>query len=274
MGLFDFLKKKQPAAEQSQANNNQQTRHEAVHYENRLEEALHRAAHEPAFRPEFYRLLLSEDLIALTADNNIPEGGQITKEDTEISLLSLNGGVLPVFTSMLRVGDAKLEKETPVIAMEGRAFLEMTRGAKLVINPFSGFGKELLPDEVERLLDGTILSDAHNKITVEKDTKVLLAQPQHYPTEMVNSLKIVLANQPSVKKAYLALMSDGSEAIPHLVIAIDADTNDFESVINEAGFTAQQYLQQGEYEYVNFLELGNSGMDDYFINETEPFYVR
>jgi len=40
--------------------------------------------------------------------------------------------------------------------MAARDFLELTRGADVLLNPGSDYGKELLASEIESLLDGSI----------------------------------------------------------------------------------------------------------------------
>jgi hypothetical protein len=262
MGLFDFFKKK-PTPETPNQNVS----------ENKLEAILRLAATEVGYRPEFYRLLLSENLVVLTDGSSVGNGESVLEADTEVNLVTFKSGEIPVFTSTDRIFDKSIVTEkVPFLEISGRSLLDLTRGAKLILNPYSDYTKELLPNEIESILGGTILGKNHEKITVEQDTKVLLAQPKDYPTEMVNALKIIFSNHPAVKNAYLAIMSDGSDPKPNLIFAIDADGEDFQTIVNEAGFTAQQFLSPEE--FVNFIKIGNSGLDSYFVNETTPFYSR
>ena len=77
MGLLDiFRKKTEPTFDN----------------ENRLETVLRKAATEAAFRPEFYKRLLSEKLVVLTAKTNLPEGFQTLKKDTNVNIVSLQDG--------------------------------------------------------------------------------------------------------------------------------------------------------------------------------------
>jgi len=272
MGLFDFLKKKAAPTAASPQDTGSTPRPQMS--ENKLETLLRKASGEPAYRPAFYESLLSEDLVVMT-DQNRGEGDTVLEEDTSIGIVTFKGGDIPVFTSPERILDNRvIDHNVPFVKLNGKVLLETTRGAKLVLNPYSDYAKELLPDEIEDLLNGTIVSGSQKTVVTEKETRVLLAQPKDYPNEMVASLNIVFRNHPTVNKAYLALMSDGSEKTPGLVIAVDADTDDFQSIVNEAGFTAQQYLKIGKYEVVNFLKIGGGSLDSYFIEQTEPFYTR
>jgi hypothetical protein len=273
MGLFDFFKKKPtsetPIQDKTESTNTSQPQKIS---ENKLEAILRLASTEAGYRPEFYRLLLSENLVVLTDGNSVGGGERVLEEDTEVNLVTFKSGEIPVFTSTDRIFDkGGVKEKVPFLEVNGRSLLDMTRGAKLLLNPYSDYAKELLPNEIESMLNGTILGESREKITVKQDTKVLLAQPKDYPTDMVNALKIIFSNHSTVKNAYLALMSDGTNPKPNLIFAIEAD-GDFQTIVDEAGFTAQQFLLPDD--VVNFVKIGKSGLDDYFINETTPFYSR
>src|SRR5262249_52101067 len=115
--------------------------------ENELEKALVRAAKEPGAAPDFYRLLLSSDLLVLGS----VEGHE---NDTEVfnaeagSNVRLIPGVkdgaqyLPVFSSLARMQDY-VKQESKYLSVNGRALLDLTRGAPVILNPASEYGKEL-----------------------------------------------------------------------------------------------------------------------------------
>lgn len=239
-----------------------------------LEQLLKKAATEPAFRADFYKRLLTEELVVLTQNSNIPEGIQILKQDTSVSLVSYPDGKIPVFTSTERIFDKGVVKEhVEYLQMKGENLFGLAKGATFLLNPYSDYGKELLPDEIERLLNGTILTDTAKTLTIEKDTEVQLGQPAKYPTDIVNSLKILLAERPNVKAAYLGwIFNPGSGEPPHYIFAIDAEGN-IQSLTQEAGFTAKQFLEK--HEFVDFIKIDrNSGISDYFLYQTKPFYER
>ena len=137
----------------------------------------------------------------------------------------------------------------------------------------SDYGKELLPNEIESLLKGTILANNHQQMTVEQNTQVQIGQPANYPTELVNSLKTLFADRPSVKAAYLGWIYNPSiEEPPHLIFALEIE-GERESITNEAGYTAQQLSNPND--IIDFIHIdSNGGLNDYFTKETTAFYTR
>lgn len=263
MRLFDLFKKKSDNSKQGNFGD-----------ENIIETTLRKASTEPAYRAEFYKKLLSEKLIVLTDKTNLPEGVQTVQENTNINLATLPDGRIPVFTSTSKIFDKGVIKaQVPFLEMKGEDLLKLATGATFILNPYSDYGKELLPDEIKSLLKGTILTDNHRQITIEKETPVQIGQPANYPTEMVNSLKTLFKNRPSVKAAYLGwIFTPSSNEPPHLIFALDIE-NDKQSITNEAGVTLEQYRNANE--IIDFIQLETSGgLSDYFLNQTKPFYVR
>ena len=51
---------------------------------------------------------------------------------------------------------AYAQKECQYIAMKGRALLEMTRGAPVILNPGSEYGREFTAAEIARLLEPNV----------------------------------------------------------------------------------------------------------------------
>jgi hypothetical protein len=184
MGLFDWFKKK-PEADKT-----------AVASENALESVLRKSVTEPAYRPEFYRLLLSEELVVLTKPNSLEEGSYTLQKDTTVDISTLDDGRIPVFTSTDRIFDNGVIKEkVPFLAMKGADLFGLAKGAKYILNPYSDYGKELLAEEVANMLDGTVLNAKHKQITIERETQVLLGQPAIYPQKVVDSLRTLFFYQ-------------------------------------------------------------------------------
>lgn len=256
MGLFNFFKKDADAQQPETLS---------------LEALLQKAATEAAFRAEFSKRLPSEQLIIITEGDDRPDGNQTLAENTSVNIMTLTDGRLPVFTTTDRIFDGGVIKEqVHFTQMKASDLFEMTRGATLVINPFSQYGKDLLPNEIEQMLDGSLTES--KKITIQKDTQVQIGQPANYPNELVVSLQKLFAERPNVNKAYLGwIYNPESGDPPHYIFSIDAD-GDFQTTVNEAGFTAEQFLQPTE--VVDFIKFGQGTLDDYFEHSTEPFYKR
>lgn len=263
MGLFDIFKKKKELVYENENK-----------IENKIETLLRLSTKEASYRPEFYKKLLTEKLIVLTAESDGPSGVHTLEKDTAVSIVSLQNGSIPVFTSLKRIFDnGVIKEEIPYMEMKGEDLFNLTKTSTLILNPFSDFGKELIPDEIENILEGKILTQNQKNIIVEEKTEVLIGQPKIYPKEIVNSLVILFSKYPSVNKAYLGwIINKTSDEPPHYIFAVDID-GDSNNIINEAGFIANQYLNNDE--LVDFMLISSeSELSSYFIKDTEPFYTR
>lgn len=240
-----------------------------------LEELIERAATQPAYRADFYKRLLSDKVVVLTSGSGLPEGEQVLKAAKTVNIVSLEDGTIPVFTSTDRIFDQQVVKEqVEFLQMKGEALFKMTRGARLVLNPYSKYGKELLPDEIERILNGTIMTATHKAMTIEKDTKVQIGEPSNYPSEIVAALCNLFAGKPQINAAYLAwIYNPESAAPPHYIFGLAAsDEGNMQDIVNEAGATVNNLLPAGE--FVDFIRVDSSGgLSDYFLG-TEPFYKK
>lgn len=137
MGLFDIFKKKEPT----------------------FEALLKKAVVEPAYRIDIYARILSEKFFVLTEEGMFPQGSFITNGNTKAQVRTLNNGSVPIFTSTDRIFDGGVIKtEVCFLELEGKDLLKMSTGKALIINPYSDFGKEILPSEIEQILDGSILT--------------------------------------------------------------------------------------------------------------------
>lgn len=230
------------------------------------------AALEPAHRAQFYRdLLASEILILPVGELPLIHNGKF-QTGTKLALehLQVDGRtLLPFFSSLPRV-QAAIREEREYLKLGVRPFFEMTTGATLILNPGSDYGKEFLPDEVSRLLDGSMFRPRERHV-VEHATQVLIGQPAKYPTKLVESLQRLYARLPKVRAAYLAQCFDPSrDEAPGLLIAIDA-ADDLESIVSESGICAQGLTP--DHDHLDFVQLQQSGLEPHF-SQTKPFYKR
>ena len=239
-----------------------------------LEQLLKKAATEPKFREEFYKRLLTDELIVITHNSPIPRGEIVLQENTSVNIIHYDDGTIPVFTSTDRIFDKGVVKEqVEYMQMTGENLFGLAKGAKYILNPYSDYAKELLPDEIEQLLNGTIMTDTVQTMKIEKETKVQIGQPAKYPTEITNSLKKLFSEKPNVKAAYVGwiFVPDSNEPA-HYIFGIDIE-GDWGNLTQEAGSVAKQFLER--HEFVDFIKIDNiSGVCDYFLKETKPFYER
>jgi len=248
--------------------------------DNILEIALELAASEPAHRPEFYRLLLESTIFILGSSGQLTDGddeGLVTlKANTPIEVVNWirpdGSSVIPFFSS-LRALQRAITSDEKYLALPARTFFEITRGAELILNPRSEFGKEFTSTEVEALLTEGVNKLA-TPMVAEKATEVLLGQPANYPTAMVASLTTLLGKHRNVRAAYLALMHDTSrDEKPHLMVGIECD-DEFENVVREAGTVAADTAPAGEPVDLIRVIRGESGIAQYFLEKVKPFYER
>ena len=140
--------------------------------DNVLEIGLELAAAEPAHRPEFFRLLLESTIFILGSSEQMDEGSVTLKANTQVQIKNRvkpdGSSVIPFFSS-LRALQLAIKSDEPYIALPARTFFQITRGADLILNPRSQYGKEFTPAEVEALLSEGVSQLAEQRV-VEKDT--------------------------------------------------------------------------------------------------------
>lgn len=143
MGILDIFKKKKT---------------DSTFPENGLEQSLIQAASNISAQKDFYQKLLWNQLYLLTGEQSVSkEGIQILEKDTTVEFVTFENGQIPVFTSTNRIFDKGIiKKEVPYISLKGQDLFGVAKGATFILNPYSSYAKELIPEEIESLLDGTI----------------------------------------------------------------------------------------------------------------------
>jgi hypothetical protein len=236
-----------------------------------LESLLKEALTNPAHHAEFYRHLLSDNLVVITKNNETPKGKHVLQKGTKVHIYSYEDGRTPIFTSRERIFDKGIVKEeVSYIEAKGEDIFILTKGAKFILNPYSEHWKNLVPEEIEELLTGTIFNDRAKTISFTKETEVQLGQPAKYPHEIVDSLRKHFSTRPDVISAYLGWIFIPSSGQPaHYIFGLDVES-DYMTLINDAGVIAKKYLAQ--HEFVDFVNVkDNSGISNY-LKGTNPFY--
>ncbi|MCC4609202.1 enhanced serine sensitivity protein SseB C-terminal domain-containing protein [Xanthomonas campestris pv. zinniae] len=243
---------------------------------NPLEEALARAADEPASRPDFYRALLDSEIFVIGYTDAPGDGQGTIPAGAKLSLVNFEKSdgapFIPFFTSLEALRSV-LRDESRYVAMPSRSFFEITRGATLVLNPGVSYGKEFFPREIDALLTAGVNHIADQRV-VEKETKVILGQPAKYPIRMVGSLSKLFGKHPNVRAAYLCLMHDpAASSAPTLLVGIEGD-GELGVAIREAGAIAVDTVPSGEMVDLTRVQRGDAGLSSYFIDSVKPFYER
>ncbi|CND08076.1 enhanced serine sensitivity protein SseB [Yersinia frederiksenii] len=255
-----------------------------------LESLLKLAATESIHRTAFFRALLDATVLVLVDDAELRgEEGEMTftagdgvnilhweKQDGE--------SVIPFFTSVevlqqaLDIAeDQSIDTEKqPFIAMPVRVLFEMTQGAHLFLNPKSEHGKEFWPQEVAMLLENGGLAQPAEMV-VDKESQLLLGQPEEYPAAMVDALIQLFSQRKPVRRAFLALMHDKSvDEKPNLLIGLEVDGSDDEidQLIQEAGNVASDHApDDGPVDFCVVNEK-ERGVSHYLMTHTQAFYQR
>lgn len=237
-----------------------------------LEDLLKKAADDASYRADFLKRLLDEDLVLITDGGAITEGAMRLEKDTKVKVFSFSDGRIPVFTSTDKIFDkGVIKKQVNYLKASSQDIFGFLKGAKLVLNPYSDYGKEFLPEEIERLLDGTYFTGKAREIVVEKETTVKISQPARYPDLLVKALNRIFADDSSINSAYLGWIHDElSDVPPHYIFAISMN-GDWKKFTDAIGSIVTEII--GE-EIVDFMPItGKGGIENYFIQNTKPFYV-
>ncbi|CAI1120696.1 enhanced serine sensitivity protein SseB [Serratia ficaria] len=248
--------------------------------ENELERLLKLAVTEPAHRPAFFRELLEATVLILGDSEQVPQDGDvILNADTPINIQHWEkqdgGSIIPFFSSLAALQKA-VEDEQPFIALPARVLFEITQGADLFLNPKAEYGKEFYPEEVAMLLaTGGVAKPVEHY--VDKDTQILLGQPEEYPAAMVDALTTLFSQRKPVRRAFLALMHDRAvDEKPNLLVGLEVDGEpaEIDALINEAGGVASETAPNDEPVDFCLVSEKERGVSHYLITHTQPFYQR
>lgn len=242
--------------------------------ESQLEQSLRLAADDPAQRAQFYQTLLDADVYVVgetePGDAGEPGGGDCISIQNWTR--SDGSSVIPFFSSVAALQRA-VDAECNYLQLSARSLFEITKGAALVLNPKSVYGKEFPPEEVAAMLGGGVPPASVARVVADA-TQVFLGQPQHYPAVLVDALTTLLAGRANVKAAYLSLMLAPSlDSQPHLLVGIDAD-GDTDALLHEAGAVAGAAAPPGEQVDLTLVVAGEDKLSDYFLSSVAPFYER
>lgn len=143
MGIFDIFKKKKT---------------DSTFPENELEKSLMLASSEISAKKDFYQKLLWNKLFVLTGEHlHSEDETQILDKDTTVHFVTFESGHIPVFSSTNRIFDKGVIKEdVRYLGINGQDLFGVAKGSTFILNPYSDYGKELIPEEIENLLNGTI----------------------------------------------------------------------------------------------------------------------
>ncbi len=235
--------------------------------ENKLEEALVRAVKSPATAPDFYRLLLESELLVLgTVEGQDETGGSFSLEPGgQLQLVTgENNGqkFLPVFSSLARMQEY-VKEEAKYLSINGRALLDLTRGAPVILNPSSEYGRELTPEQIAQLLDPMPASAP----------VALSTSDAFYPMPLINALTGVFERHPEVETAWMiriGIGEAGSQVQP--LVGIET-TGDMSALIADIERAAGEAAAGIAFDVQRVDRSRPTGMAGALL-QAQPFYQR
>lgn len=238
----------------------------------KLEQLLEMATNDPAYRPQFYDELMRSELFVLHVPERNAEsrrGMLHLEKDTQIKLVEFQAEdghrVIPMFTSVKAIQEGA-ETDESYLMIDVKTLFEITKGASYILNPYSNYSKDFLPEEVEGLLKNNLAKYSVN--LVEKDEKILVGQPKQYPHALVKALRKYFSTTYSVHAAYLVQIHvpEKNEA-PHVMVGVKL-FKDHDKTLRRAILVAQPLIKDGE--FVDFMAVESGGG---LFKGVPPFFV-
>ncbi|MEJ2124797.1 MAG: enhanced serine sensitivity protein SseB C-terminal domain-containing protein [Alphaproteobacteria bacterium] len=241
--------------------------------QNELERLLIKAMSDAASRPLFYRELAQSNIFTVQRDAPSAERQEHTinaGETIEIHHIEYEGQqYIPIFSSLAQL-QAVTSSDVAYLEVNALDFMKITLGTPLLLNPGSEYGKEFPPSEVAAILDGSLWQTTE-EYSLTQETQIMIGDPATHPDELINALESFFATKPQVRRAWLAHFYNPSDELPpHTLIAFECD-GDYRDILQEAGVVIQGVEVPDP--PVDLLPItGEGGLEDYFLNEAEPFY--
>ena len=232
--------------------------------ENRLEEAMARAAQDPQARPAFYRLLMESELVVMGGAAPADERSELT-----ISALRLNGrDYLAVFSALSRL-DSFAGAGREHFTMQARALFESTKGANVALNPNCECSKMFSAVEIAYWLDPS--ARTRRNLHAAEVRLGILANP---PRKLIEALCIFFVNRSHVRAAHLLEATPLNAAEPpHPLIGIEA-TGDWPKIVAEVSELAAAILPEMILDVVPVEAQAPPGSLSAQLAKIPPFYSR
>jgi hypothetical protein len=158
-----------------------------------------------------------------------------------------------------------VKQESKYLSINGRALLELTRGAPVTLNPASEYGKEFLASQIAQLLDPragevrTIVGEAN------------------YPMALVEALTTVFAGRPDIEAAWMIQVTFADRAKePHPLVGVEMDANrsgDWPALLQAIEAVASQFAAGIVFDVQRIDRQARAGLTDALL-QVAPFYQR
>jgi hypothetical protein len=239
-----------------------------------LERLMSRAIRNPQEESTFFRALMEATVYA-----HIPLGDRFDAQSDRIRFVQFHRPdtgqvVLPFFTDEAKARLASQSTAT-VIALRGRLFLELTRGATLMLDP-NDCRCTLYPEEVHALLRTGRIATI-NKFIVEEKTAPRVGASHDDPAWLIDDVTTTLAKLPFVQVAYLAGLYDHSESPEQVgyVVALGGAAEHGERAVHAVITSLQPLCQTHSSLAVDMTHFEMSKIPDWITAlALPPFYDR
>jgi len=185
------------------------------------------------------------------------------------SITDDDGQLTPFFTSERTLQEylaARPGTDPRFVRLNCRALFEMTKGSRLMLNPYSPYGKMFLPDEIAALVAGQ--EPGMTTEVLQAERQVLVGAAAHVPSELPAVLSRFLTQRPIVETGYLGWIAqpDGNSGFLLVVVAADR-----EQAMTGFGSVAIGDVTGGETLDVMVVAPGAQNM---LLGIVPPFYTR
>ncbi len=238
--------------------------------ENKLEEALVAAVEDSAAAPDFYRLLLESNLLVPgTVRGHEQSDAPFTlSPDSKLDLIpGIKDGqrFLPAFTSVTRL-QAYLQREMRYLTLNTRTLLEVTRGAPVILNPASDYGREFTPAQIAQLLDP--------KPHLQPQGEPMRAIGEvDFPPGLVEALTALFAARPQVAAAWMIQVTFADRAKePHPLVSIET-AGDWLALVQAINAAAEARVPGMVFDIQRVVRASPTSLTQALLS-VPPFYDR
>ncbi|MCC9043269.1 enhanced serine sensitivity protein SseB [Myroides sp. M-43] len=239
-----------------------------------LAQIIELAGTNPEYRIVFYNRFLKDQIYVLVEKD--PSGNNNFDDNNPPAIIAFENNRIPVFTHPDRIYDGgAIHEEMDYMKVPSRAFLEMTLGASIIVNPFSKVYKELVVEEIAEMLNGSIFNTLNSPI-LKAQMNVQIGKPETEPKALIEELKEIFSKNDLIKSAYIGwTFNEILDKEPHYIFAIESEIElaNFKEVADIISELCKPHLAKEE--YIDIIKLEKNGnFSDYFYNQAEPFYVK
>ncbi|MCM3570429.1 enhanced serine sensitivity protein SseB C-terminal domain-containing protein [Neobacillus mesonae] len=230
------------------------------------------ASENPDKRYPFYLALLDWELV-------VPGTAAASGEDPDEIELSLKyieveqELILPVFSSQAKF-QTIFQGKYSYVKIDARELLPLIEPkASLVLNPGFDLAKQIIPEEIETLKDGSILQYFFDEMSPEAKREFLTERMVEVAETTLASISECLRGFPSIKKAYLTSFFDPVKGgVPRPLIGLEADDEGNTQLLSIVEAVEKNVPEKLKFEFaILHKELPLTCST---VQEVKPFYVR